>query len=135
MCRAAFVFEMLLHEFFNVERKRRRDVNNRAVRRHLEKMVTDVVRACVYVVYVMTSSRVTCASLQAVDVLLEELIPSLNEDMLDLDEYEMGMQENAKPRFELSFRTNTRASLYCAVLFISLVHRGFDGLQDILKDL
>ena len=39
--------------------------------------------------------------LQAVDVLLEELIPSLNEDMLDLDEYEMGMQENAKPRFEL----------------------------------
>ena len=44
--RAAFVFEMLLHEFFNVERKRRRDVNNRAVRRHLEKMVTDVVSGC-----------------------------------------------------------------------------------------
>ena len=42
---AAFVFEMLLHEFYNVERKRRRDVNNRVVRRHLEKMVTDVVRA------------------------------------------------------------------------------------------
>ena len=45
-----------------------------------------------------TLDRVDVCLLQSVDVMLEELIPSRNQDMLDLDEYEMGMQNPNKPR-------------------------------------
>ena len=38
--------------------------------------------------------------LQAVDVLLGELCPSLDEDMADLDEYEMGAYDNPQRKYE-----------------------------------
>ena len=40
---------------------------------------------------------------QAVDVLLGELCPSLDEDMADLDEYEMGAYDNPQRKYEYQF--------------------------------
>ncbi|KAK2170134.1 hypothetical protein LSH36_4g11046 [Paralvinella palmiformis] len=69
---------ILLTEFTGIQQKKRATVDNKPARRYYEKIVTDV----------------------TLDILLEEISQSLDEDMADLDEYEQGL-ENPDVNYEM----------------------------------